>query len=263
MKPVFFSLILLCCTLSLYAQNSESTRDVVVLNNGDRLTGEIIEYTQGQKLTLKKEDGSEITILEEGIKQIIQGVPSNNQDESDSLPPTPVIPIAPQTKGFYNVTQLSFAMGSGDEDGLALGAGISTIFGKQFSPLLGLGLGVGLDNYARRGETIYPVFIDVRSYLPIGKKPYSYYVSLNGGYGFAFAREDIGIQEAQGGILAHGAIGYRTTTKEGVDVNIDLGAKFQEASFSRDLFNGDIEVRDLVFKRLTIRVGITLWGKKK
>ncbi|MEO1258013.1 MAG: hypothetical protein AAFZ15_04420 [Bacteroidota bacterium] len=261
MKPVFFSLILLCLSLSAYAQNSNSTEDVVVLKNGDRLNGEIVDYVQGQKLTLKTSDGTEVTILDEGIDQILQQTPENETEET-LLDSAPVILIEPQTKGIYNVTQLSFAMGSGDEDGLALGAGLSTIFGKQFSPLFGLGLGVGLDNYARRGETIYPVFIDVRSYLPIGKKPFSYYATLNGGYGFAFKRESIGIREASGGILVHGAVGYRTTTKEGVDVNIDLGAKFQEASFSRDLFNGDIEVRELVFKRITIRVGITLWSKK-
>ena len=135
--------------------------------------------------------------------------------------------------------------------------------GYQFGPLLGIGVGAGLDNYARRGETIYPVFLDLRAYLPFTPKPNHYYIALNGGYGFAFAREKIGINEADGGYMVHGAIGYRTTTREGVDVNIDAGAKFQKAGFSRDLFNGDIEVRNLVFKRFTVRVGIALWANKK
>ena len=124
-------------------------------------------------------------------------------------------------------------------------------------------MGVGLDNYARRGETIYPVFLDVRGYLPIFKKENAYYYAVNIGYGFAFPRENISINDAEGGVLVHGAVGYRTTTQEGVDINIDIGAKFQEASFSRDLFNGDVEIRDLVFQRLAIRVGIALWNKNK
>ena len=249
---------------SANAQKSAKTNDMIVLKNGDRLTGEIIKYDQGKEVSLKLEDGSVVTIKDDEIKNIIQEVGERVEDVPDAefYEPAPKEYYPSKTKGFYNITQLSFAMGSGDAEGLALGAGISTIFGMQFQPILGVGFGVGLDNYARRGETIYPVFIDIRGYLPFFNKENSYYYTLNGGYGFAFPRKSIGINEAEGGILVHGAIGYRTTTKEGVDVNMDIGAKFQEASFSRDLFNGDVEVRNLVFQRLAVRVGIALWGKK-
>ena len=264
MKPVFISLIFLCTAFCAVAQKHSQTKDVIVMKNGDRLTGEITHYAQGEKVILKRADGTELTIIEEEIEQIIQEVQddSPNVFERESYVPEPKIYIEPTVKGLYSITQLSFAMGSGNEDGLALGAGISTIVGFQIKPLVGIGVGAGLDNYARRGETIYPIFLDLRAYLPISKKPYHYYVVLNGGYGFAFARENIGINEATGGYLMQGAVGYRTTTREGVDVNIDAGVKFQEAGFSRDLFNGDIEVRELVFKRFTVRVGIALWGKK-
>ena len=227
------------------------------------MTGEIIQYIQDEKLILRLADGSQINILPEEIQQIIQELPDDNIDEipAEGFKPKAKLFIPPKTEGLYNITQLSFAMGSGSEPGLALGSGISTIGGYQIKPFLGVGLGIGLDNYARRGETIYPVFVDIRSYLPFTKKPNAYYVAVDGGYGFAFARESIGITSAEGGYMAHLAIGYRTTTRERVDVNIDMGVKFQEASFSRDLPNGDIEVRELTFQRFTVRVGITLWGK--
>ena len=265
MRPVFILFVFLCTPYFAFSQKQAKTKDVIVMKNGDRLTGQITQYKQGEKVILKRPDGTELTILDAEVEQIIQEVMDEEVkfEKAKDFSPPPKVYIKPMAKGLYNITQLSFAMGSGNEDGLALGAGISTIMGYQIAPLFGIGIGAGLDNYARRGETIYPVFLDVRSYLPIFSKPNHYYVAINGGYGFAFARENIGINEAEGGLLVQGAIGYRTTTQEGVDVNIDAGVKFQEARFSRDLFNGDIEVRDLVFKRFTVRVGIGLWGKKK
>ena len=263
MKPALISLIFICIACSVFAQKTQ-TSDVIILKNGDRLSGQLLQYKQNEEAILKLADGTEITIKDNEIERIIQEVVTDekNHKASESLEPEPKVYIKPKSKGMYNITQLSFAMGSGNEEGLALGAGISTILGYQIKPMVGIGLGIGLDNYARRGETIYPVFVDVRSYLPFSKKPYAYYIALNGGYGFAFARESIGINAAEGGYMAHAAIGYRTTTKEGVDVNLDIGAKFQKANFSRDLFNGDIEVRNLTFQRLVVRVGIALWSKK-
>ncbi len=263
MKPAFISLILICLACSIFAQNTTQTSDVIILKNGDRLSGQLIKYQQNEKAILMLADGSKITIVDEEIDRIIQEVVDEEEKPvKEVFEPKPKIYVKPKSKGLYSITQLSFAMGSGNDDGLALGAGISTILGYQIKPMFGIGVGVGLDNYARRGETIYPVFVDIRSYLPFTKKPNAYYIALNGGYGFAFARESIGINDAEGGYMFHGALGYRTTTKEGVDVNIDMGAKFQKAVFSRDLFNGDIEVRSLVFQRFVVRVGIALWAKK-
>ncbi len=261
MKPVFISLILMCLSLAATAQNKSS--DIVILNNGDRMVGEIIKYEQDHKLILRQADGNEIEILAEDIKRITQEVYGEIITESSGpYPPKEKTNVKPRTKGRYVISQLAFAMGRNPEDGVSLGAGLSVIYGYQFKPALGMGIGLGLDNYARRGETIYPIFVDIRSYLPIKKKPGAYYVVLNGGYGFAFKRESIGIKGAEGGYMLYPAIGYRTTTREGVDVNIDAGIKWQKASFTRDLFTGDIEVRDLTFQRFTVRVGITLWGKR-
>ena len=261
MKPGFSSLILICLACSVFGQKKMLTSDILYLKNGNRLTGQIIQYEQDQKVTLKLKDNSKVTILASEIDRIVQETVEEEKVNENYIS-TQKINTKPRTQGTYNITQLSFAIGGGDGDGLALGAGISTILGFQIKPSFGIGLGVGLDNYARRGETIYPVFIDLRSYLPTKKNLNAYYIALNSGYGFAFPRENIGIIEAEGGFLIHGAFGYRTTTREGVDVNIDAGLRVQKANFSRTSSNGDIEERDLVFQRFTIRVGIGLWGKK-
>lgn len=258
MRSVFIIFTCLFMAVSsASAQNKKKTVDVVYLKDGTSHTGEIIIYEQGQELVLETQDGERITISDGDILRIVQG--TTVEEVSEAKAPTEPVTYEARTSGVYNNTMLSFALGKGDGDALALGAGISTVVGYQIKPALGIGLGIGLDNYARRGETIYPVFAEVRAFLPSKKKPHTYHVSLAGGYGFAFARERIGVREAKGGYMIHPTIGYRTPTREGVDVNIDIGAKFQKAEFQKDLFNGDIRVRDLVFQRLTIRVGLTLW----
>ena len=261
MRQLFTSLLLLCLSVSAPAQQSE---DLIIMKNGNSYTGRIIKYQQGEELLLQQEDGTKITLADEGIDKIIQRVEIITPPDSKVFPsrPGPKPFVKPITRGLYHITQLSFAMGDGSDNGVAVGAGISTIIGRQFSPRFGLGFGIGFDNYARRGETIYPVFLNMHSYLPFDKKPNAYYLTLNAGYGFAFKREKIGITEAEGGWMALAAFGYRTHTKEGVEINIDVGPKFQKASFSRFLINGDLEVRDVLFKRLIFRAGITFWQKK-
>ncbi len=264
MKPVFITMISLFFAVAALAQKTQKGNDLVILKNGDQLYGEIIKYQQDEQLTLRLNDGTELTILLEETKQVVQGLPGTTTQQGNierARYAAKDFP-KPKTEGLYNITQLSFALGNGSEPGMALGAGISSLVGYQFKPFFGIGLGLGLDNYARRGETIYPVFVDVRSYFPGKKKPYAYFLSLEGGYGFAFARENINITDAEGGYMMHVALGYRAITKEGVDVIFDVGAKFQKASFSRDLFNGDTEIRDLTYQRFALRIGIGLWSKK-
>lgn len=259
MKPATIIFIWLFATIGAFAQTAGETVDVVFLKNGTRQIGEIIIYEQGEELRLKTKDGEQITIADSDIMKIMQGVTQEELADVIKLPQPEPVEYAARSKGFYNNTMLAFALGQGDGDALSLGAGLSTSLGFQIKPSFGIGVGIGLDNYARRGETIYPVFAEVRGFLPVGKKKHSYYYSLAGGYGMAFKRESIGVKQAEGGYMIHPSIGFRTPTREGVDVNVDIGAKFQKASFQHDLFNGDIKVRDLVFQRLTIRVGLTLW----
>jgi hypothetical protein len=259
MKSVVIILIGVFAAIGAFAQNKGENIDVVFLKNGKHHAGEIIIYEQGEELLLKEEDGTRIRIPDSKILKILQGL---SRDELASMveenaPPPELLEV--RTSGLYNNTMLSFAIGEGGESSLALGAGLSTVLGYQFKPFLGVGLGIGIDNYARRGETLYPIFAEVRGFIPSKKKPNTYYLVFAGGYGMAFKRESIGVREAQGGYMLHPSIGYRTATREGVDVNVDIGVKWQKAEFQHDLFNGDVRVRDLVFQRFTIRVGLTLW----
>lgn len=230
-------------------------QDVVTQNDGKVLTGKLIKYSPGEYLKMELNSGELVELEDSTLAKIEQGrlgiLDPNEANQSET-------PIA-RKKGFYGNSMLSFAVGSSSSDGLSLGAGFSQVIGYQFKPHLGFGFGFGVDNYSKRGETVYPIFLEARSFFPSKKTHAGFYALAGSGYSLALPRESLNINEAKGGIMGQFSLGYRSATIEGIDVNFDLGFKFQKAEFHRTLYNGDIEQRKINFQRLVFRVGIGLW----
>ncbi len=233
--------------------------DIVNMKDGRILSGKIIYYMPGGSLRLELPDGTVQELLDRDISKIQQGAALNKGENKQKSPKKMEVQPLARTQGLYAVSMLAFAAGQGANEGLALGAGFSQVFGFQFNRLLGIGAGFGVDNYSRRGETVYPIFGEVRSFLTSKKQSGNFYALGAGGYSFAFAREQREITNANGGLMVHFALGYRAITEEGIDINVDIGPKFQAAHFERKLFNGDTEFRDVNFQRIVIRVGLGLW----
>lgn len=263
-RSLIFTFLFSVISFVCFAQNGAA--DEVHLKNGSIFKGEILTYKQGEILTLKITDGQIVELKDSDIQKIIQSESdiADTVEEVNDLEVEPIekVPFEYKTSGWYNTTFISFFAGNDgtDREGngdFKLGSGLNNIVGKQLNPFVGLGLGVGLDNYSRRGETILPIFVELRGY-PFKKAKQLYY-SVSAGYGFAFKRENFGITEANGGYLVHPAIGFRLGTPDGTNVNIDLGYRIQKAFFREQLLNGDVDERDILFRRIAVRVGLTLW----
>ncbi len=250
---VLLLLLLAAAPFSAFAQSASI--DIVTMKDGKVLQGQIKEYVPGKTLRFQTEEGQELTLSDAEVAKIQQGVELGTQEATRK---TDELPTA-RTRGLYANSMLSFAVGNTDDEGISLGAGFSQVLGKQFRDLLGLGVGAGIDNYSRRGETVYPLFGEVRLMFPSNKQSGGFYALAGGGYSLAFSRKSLDIKKADGGPMGYAAIGYRAATVEGVDIYMDLGARFQQAYFERSLYNGDLEVRNIDFRRVVIRVGIGLW----
>jgi hypothetical protein len=161
-----------------------------------------------------------------------------------------------QPHGFYDTAYLSAKMGGGTSSGLSIASGLHNVAGYRWG-WLGLGLGAGIENYSRGAETIAPVYLEWRGFMPFGQNGESFYLAFSGGYGFALKRAKDGITEASGGPLWHPAVGYRFDTGQGVAVSLDLGYATQNAKFTRTLWNGDVERKTMTYQRLALRIGIT------
>lgn len=256
------TLFLLLLPLFLGIRNPATAQsasiDVVTMKGGKIYKGKILSYVPGRQLVLQQDDGQRLELQDADISKILQG--AQQGDEATEKKPTSKrngLPSA-KTRGLYGSSMLSFAMGGSDSEGLALGAGFSQVVGYQITKAFGVGVGIGVDNYSRRGDTVYPLFAEVRNFLPSTSNTGNFYLTAGGGYSLAFPRESLEITSAKGGPMGQFAFGYRATTVEGVDIFVDLGAKFQAAQFERTLYNGDTEMRDIEFRRVVIRVGIGL-----
>lgn len=249
-----FSLIFVMTTV--FGQNDDSAKvmDEIHLKNGSVFRGEIVEYKRGKMLKIRLQNGQELELADDEIKQIVQGL---EIAEGAEMPVREKKPVVLKTEGMYNTTYTSFASGKNRFDQFTLGAGVHNVTGFHWKPFLGIGLGLGIDNYSRRGETIVPIYTELK-FVPLKSKK-ELYLSTAVGYGFAFKREQFGIIEAKGGYMVHPAIGYRAGTSDGTNVTVDIGLKLQDAFFKERLPTNDLESRDLLFKRVVIRVGLTLW----
>jgi hypothetical protein len=254
---VLLMLFVAVAPFQVFAQ--KSTIDIVTMKDGRVLKGEILQYSPGETLVFQPSDGQKMELADSDVAKIQQGM-EMDAAAIKQLPTnkTKGLPTA-KTHGLYANSMLSFAVGSSGDEGLSLGAGFSEVVGYQLNKVLGLGVGFGIDNYSRRGETVYPIFAEVRALLPSEKSSGNFYALAGGGYSLGFPRKSLDINKAEGGPMGYFALGYRAATIEGVDIYLDLGAKFQEAHFIRTLYNGDVEVRDINFRRIVIRVGIGLW----
>jgi hypothetical protein len=247
--------------------STTQTIDEVHLNNGEVIKGKITDIER-RKFVEIEVDGNVLRYEQKDIRRILNAVPLEVKEESVVLvEKEPKVVIDPATlivKGIYSTTYLSFSYGQNQMGDFSIGPGVHTVLGKQWNNKAGLGLGLGIDNYrASRGETIYPVYLDYRFY-PF-KKNRGYYLNAGAGYGFAFRNSSKGIIEANGGFYGAPAIGFRSASKDGVSLNMELGFKYQHAYFEEvsSRTDNDIEMRTNNYQRITFRLGLMFWAKKK
>lgn len=248
--------------------STRKTIDEVHLKNGELIQGEITDIERHKFVEIEV-DGEVLRYEHEDIRRILHAVPVGVEEEltivvKDRAPKVIIDPATLIVTGNYSATYLSFSYGQNQIGDFSIGPGVHTVWGKQWTAKKGLGVGVGLDNYrASRGETIYPIYADYRFY-PF-KKNRGYYLNAGAGYGFAFKNKSKGIIKANGGLYGAPAIGYRSASKDGVSLNMELGFKYQHAYFEEvsERTDNDIEKRTNNYQRITFRLGLMFWSKKK
>lgn len=245
------------------AQKEEPTRskqnkvlDLVYLTDGSLLKGEIVEYKQDEFIRIILTSGTELKISSGEIERIRQQLPGEEKEPAakEKKSKEKKKPVMAENKGWYNVTYLASYNGRVDGE-FKMGLGLQNIVGYQFNQFLGLGIGVGLDAQALDGsETLYPVYAEFRGYF--SKRVKSPYYSVSAGYNFAFKNRKRDITEAKGGYLIHPAIGFRLAEDTETNVLIDIGYRFQQATFTRVIPFDDKLIKEIDYRRFTVRLGL-------
>lgn len=260
-KSLLFVLALFSA-LSLSAQVEDPYTDMLYLKNGSVFKTRIIDYRQGDTITVEIAGGHILKFAESEILKITQA--------GALAPETQVIvrerrkALSPENypvKGGYGFATNAFSGQTGGVFGpTASILNFEAGGGYQFNRFLGFGLGTGYNLYdGDRGESIVPLYAEYRMY-PF-KKNLGPYFHLIGGYGFALKEESFGIVDAKGGLLLHPCIGWRVAAGEKFFFTFDIGARLQKAQFTQEnqWWLPGRTVRDVTYQRTTFRIGIQLW----
>lgn len=257
MKRIFWVIWLVCAALGLFAQDSGPYNDVIYLKNGSVFRAKIQEYNQGGAIVLEIQGGHTLTFQESDIDRIVQVGAEKFRPVREIRPKDELI-----TKGLYSQTSIGFSSFYNEFDGPGIRfLGVNQVVGYQFNRLLGVGLGSGFEQFdVFGGEAAIPLFVETRLY-PF-KKNLMPFLLFQGGYGFALRNQNLGVIDAQGGLLLHAAAGVRLDIAKKWFLTFDLGFRRQSAEFTRtDFFFWPpaTSVRDITYQRIVGRIGIQFW----
>ncbi len=163
--------------------------EMVMLKDGSRIFGKIINYEPSKALVMKMKNGHEVSLPSEEI----QFIKYNKRAKK---------PLYISRKGFFNETDIGVVLGKQHPSFSNIGNfSIHTINGYRFSPALHVGAGIGLD--FQPGLHVVPYYINVGG--EIGKSPVVPIYFANVGYSYAETRHDINdfIDSVEGGRYFH------------------------------------------------------------
>ncbi len=261
--------------LAVMAQQLKNEQThTITLKDGSVYQGVIKQYVEGEKLILQLGPNIIKTIKDKDIKMLIQdGAVAQTSGSNQVTLSTPHKAYQFQEKGLYFESNAQLMLGSSAffstaENGTRInkidpGIGAQLIGGYQVNRFIGVGAGIGLDYYyLNSGETLMPVFADVRGYLL--KRNVSPMYKLQAGYGIAFLDEDRGMESATGGMMWYPAIGVRLGASKSANFMLDFGVKIQKADYVFKATNAQTwwnireprVVNDMVYRRFVVRTAI-------
>ena len=241
---LFFALLLF--PLSIFAQ-STTLQDVIELQNGSKIRGEIIEKTDNS-VKILMQDGTEWIFELTAIKKI-SGEPLY----------VPQIPHKIKKKGFYHITEIGYSIDNGTGDpNLSQGFKLNTINGYQFFAPLSVGVGVGLDMYNQ--DLFLPVFFDLRGDI-LPKSKFTPFYFGNVGYSFLPIKPidtEITTFEETGGLFYSYGLGFKVRSND-LQWILSIGQQAQDF-YSKTTWRWNeienIQEVSMIFQRLIVKTGV-------
>jgi hypothetical protein len=245
-------LLLLLFSAALFSQTEKTEcEDVVYLKGGSIFRGTILEYNADSSLVMRSWSGARLQFPSIGVQRIVQKCKGDKGFKT----PFSQRPYSFKEKGWYHATRVAVLAGAS-----GTGIGLQHSTGYKLNRLLGLGLGVGLENFGPYdGVTeTYPIFVELRGYL-MPKKITPFY-ALGAGLGLAKKYSESptwngGRETWKGGWMVQGQIGYRI----GNNAFVHLGIRLQHKTrYWINDWQGIRGTDKILHKRLEIGMGLLL-----
>jgi len=226
---------------------SDQTVDIVLLKDGSRLRGTIMQWDLDRGMEFKLMTGATIYINKADIDRVTHETPESLSNTRIRGPREPR-PYSFREEGWYHNSSAFINVSSSG------GAGIHYAMGWRFNRLLGVGIGTGIETHDFGWvRNIVPVYAEARGFL-LPKKITPYY-ALKLGYGIALNDRANGTTDARGGIHFSPELGMRFG---GGDVSYYAGIeyKIQNASFTNDWWGGGSSTDRISYRRFEFRTGL-------
>lgn len=235
-------------TVGAFGQKTQTAgaEVIVYLKDGSAITGNLIEWIYGDKVTIVSE-GVELTFPANEVERLI--------DQSKKIKKRTA--IVHKNEGIYYKAQAQLMTGNdGSRAHHRVGWGITASAGYQWNQYLMTGFGLGYREFIwDSAEVMLPVYAELGGYFANTTVRPFYNVQM--GYSFAFEDEDFGLVEAKGGLFIYPSVGI-SVGRQRVKTTFDLGYNFQDAQFTYGN-NFDDRIRstqDVTYRRLSFRIGI-------
>lgn len=246
MKNIFLLLITLFIANNF--AKAQKTQDVVFLENGSILRGEIQDFSESSKVRLLTVDGS-IWVFDTSEVYKTMVMPSYHAKK----------PINLMKSGYFNITDFGILFGQGNYYSTQT-ASLNMINGYQINPHFAVGLGVGFEGY---DLPLAPIFVDAKYFFL--EKPFSPFVSLQSGYAVPLSNYVMtdGKRANRGGVMLGANIGFRKYISDHFGFVASLGYRYQESHSHQEYWwgwEGDNTTSTTIsryYNRFAVRFGIT------
>lgn len=242
-----FSTILFVPEIS---QAQEKLQDVIYLNNGSILHGEIIEIQVNESITLISNCGDRWVVNQNDITRIAKE-PLSNEIKKDSNEY-----ISCKTKGYYSNINIGFML-SGEMESLFPSLSLMFVNGYQFDWGLALGAGVGIDLI---DETYMPLVGDIRYSFKDSKL--SHFIFFQGGYAMPLGSPDPydynyddSKPESKGGYIINPGIGLKLSLNDKNAFSFAIGYKYMHVKHEYIEYTGQKINRTTEYNRITLGIG--------
>lgn len=224
-------------------------QNVLYHKNGSIVRGQII-FQNTDSLKIKTTCDNVFVFAISDLTNIRKEKFQKRKNEKESF-------LFENNNGFYSYSTIGFLTGNSEfTDNFTFS--FQTNFGYEFNNLLGVGIGVGIENLKTE---ILPVYASLKSHL--FNKPSSPFISLSAGYSFPLSekkKDDYKEFSYEGGFNLGFDIGISTFRTNNYAFTITAGYRYQIIKETTDLYyyywyGEGQEKNTYEFNKIAIRIG--------
>lgn len=250
------SLVVTICLTTVNTWAQQTREDVVYLENGSVIRGQVMEYDPKGNIKIEIYGGSLLVYKSSEVIKI----------EKETVKVEGVVAVKKEKRpnhkvadtGIYGTVSVGTLAGFGDWGNFTPGISLKGVAGWYFHRLIGLGGGIGMMNLG--GQTFVPIFANIRGNFM--KSSASLFYDINVGYGIGVVNNLLFTQfgqmeSAQGGLYLRPSIGVRLPSTRQTHITLDFGyvIQFSSATF-RDWNNNPVFEKRTTY-RPSLRIGVT------